>query len=118
MAEHNLFTPKDDITLEYGQTLLTEDLRSIASIKYPAIDFSTDSLSTKEIQVAINAISSAAIAAEEEATGKFTQYKFKKLSTWGEWKAGEKKQLDQFHQLQMYGKPIKCPPNVTVLQTH
>ena len=58
----------------------------------------------EEIRVVINAITSSAITDEEKAIGSFTRRKLKKLRTWPLWKAGEKKQLDQFDELGMYGK--------------
>ena len=72
MAECNLFTPKDDITTEFVHSLSIEDLQAITSIQYPKIDFTTNSLSTEEIEVAVNAISLSAIDPEEQAIGKFT----------------------------------------------
>jgi hypothetical protein len=47
-----------------------------------------------------------------------TQNKPRNLSTWDEWKAGEIKQLDQMHSLQMYGEPYKRPPDAIVLRLH
>ena len=67
------------------------------------------------MQVMINAISSNAIASEEQAIGTFTHRKSKQLNTWPEWNEGEFKQLDQFHELGMCGDPIPRPPNATVL---
>ena len=35
--------------------------------------------------------------------------KLKIMDIWDEWLAGERKQLNQFHNLQMFGKPILRP---------
>lgn len=42
----------------------------------------------------------------------------KQLDTWPLWEAGERKQLDQFHDLGMYGAPVPRPPNAIVLWQH
>ena len=58
----------------------------------------------------INAIQSKATTNEERALGFFTRRKLKKLSTWDEWKTGETKQINQFEDLQMFGKPVLLDP--------
>ena len=66
---------------------------------------SPEVISTKMIQLCINTLSSDAVTPEEEALGCFTQKKLQRLSTWDKWKAGETKQIDQFHFQGMFGKP-------------
>ena len=94
------------------------DLRSIASVRYPDLDFSEDSIPTEVVELAINAIRSDATTPEEQALGHFTRRKLRKLDTWDEWLAGERKQLDQFHTQQLYGKPVARPPDAIVLRPH
>ena len=57
------------------------------------------------IQLCMNTLSSDAVTPEEEALGYFTWKKLQRLLTWDEWKAGETKQIDQFHFQGMFGKP-------------
>ena len=75
-------------------------------------------MSTEQVGVFLNAIQSHAITPAEQALGRFTRRKLKKLDTWPEWRAGEHKQLDHFHSLQMYGKPVPKPRNAIVLRPH
>ena len=67
---------------------------------------------------AAHAIRSSHAAGEESALGSFTRRKLKHLPTWPEWLAGERKQLDHFHDLQMYGEPVPRPPDAIVLRQH
>ena len=58
---------------------------------------------------------------EEEALGYFMRKKLKNLSTWKEWKAGEKKQINQFMMQGMFGDPIYLvglPKNDIILCPH
>ena len=73
---------------------------------------------TDEVRLAVNAMSSQAIAAEEASIGNFTRRKLKKLSAWPLWEAGEHKQLNHFENLQMYGKPVAKPKNAIALRPH
>ena len=68
----------------------------------------------------INSITSDAITPAEQALGSFTRHRLKPLPTWPQWEAGERKQLDQFYDLQMFGLPIMRPntPNAIVLCSH
>ena len=50
-----------------------------------------EGISTEMIKLCINTLNSDAMTLEEEALEFFTQRKLKNLSTWKEWKAGEKK---------------------------
>ena len=72
------------------------------------------------ITLAINAINSKATTPEEQALGHFTRRKLRSLSTWNEWETGERKQLNQFEELQMFGEPIIPPndPNAIILRPH
>jgi len=40
------------------------------------------------------------------------------LSTWEQWRTGKHKQLDHFHDLKMYGEPVRKPPGAIVLRPH
>ena len=40
------------------------------------------------------------------------------MDTWKDWEAGERKQLNQFERLGMYGTPINRPKNAIVLRPH
>jgi hypothetical protein len=58
------------------------------------------------------------ITPEEQALSSFTHRKLKTLSTRdgpSGWLAVEKKQLDQFHNIKMFGPPVNPPKNATVL---
>ena len=57
---------------------------------YEGLDMSKEGISTKMIKLCINTLISDTMTPEEEALGYFTQNKFKNLSMWKEWKAGEK----------------------------
>ena len=52
----------------------------------------------------INLITSQAITPAEQALGKFTRCTLKTMETWNDWEAVERKQLNQFHNLQMFGE--------------
>jgi hypothetical protein len=72
----------------------------------------------ESIECMIQALQSEALTPEEQALGSFTRRKLKNLSTWPLWKEAEIKQLDQFHDLGMYGQPCKRPPGAIVLPPH
>lgn len=57
------------------------DLRDIASIRYPDLNFSKESIPTDIVELAINAIRSDATTPEELSLGRFTRFKLKRLST-------------------------------------
>ena len=67
---------------------------------------SEEGISTEMLKLCINTLNTDAMTPEEEALGYFTRTKLKNLSTWKEWKAGEKKQIDQFMMQGMFGNPI------------
>ena len=79
-----------------------------------------DILSMDMIELVIGAIQSQATTKEEQALGYFTRKKLKKLSTWNDWQKGERKQLNQFEALGMYGEPIDMPKegNPIILRPH
>ena len=57
------------------------------------------------IQLCINTLTSDVVTPKEEALGYFTRKKLQQLLTWDEWKAGEKKQINQFDFQGMFGTP-------------
>ena len=66
----------------------------------------------------IKALHSELITPEEQALTSFTHRKLKTLSTYDGptgWLATEKKQLDQFHNIKMFGPPVDPPRHATVL---
>ena len=99
-------------------SLAPGDVRHIAAIRFPDHDFSENNLPSDQLEFHLNAISSSATTTEEQALGRFTRRKLKKLATWSQWEAGERQQLDHFHDLQMYGKPCKPPANAIILRSH
>ena len=117
LFEHNLFKPNEPDE-EHTPELTVADVRAIAAIRHPDIDFSEEHLPTDEIEMIISAIQSHAITPAEQALGRFTRRKLRKLDTWPLWQAGERKQLDHFHALKMYGAPAPRPPGAIVLRPH
>ena len=118
LVEHDIFQPDAPEYAAPVAQLSLEDIRAIAAIRFPDIDFTDPSVSTEEIGVHINAIQSKSLTPEEEALGHFTRRKLKTLSTWPKWQAGERQQLDHFHSLGMYGSPVKRPADAIVLRPH
>lgn len=119
IQEHDIFQPELlDNESDHLPTLSVDTLRSIASIPFTNASFDPDHISSDLVQLVINAITSAALTPAEQALGSFTRRKLQKLDTWQEWRAGEHKQLDQFHALNMYGPPMPRPPNAIVLCQH
>jgi hypothetical protein len=60
------------------------------------------------IELVLEALQSEMITPEEQALTSFTRRKLKTLSTWdgpSGWLAAEKRQLDQFHNIKMFGPP-------------
>ena len=66
---------------------------------------SEEAIPTEVIKTIINTLNSDAITPEEQALGYYTRKKLKNLSTWDQWLAGEKKQIDQFTMQGMFGEP-------------
>lgn len=52
------------------------------------------------------------------ALGSFTRRKLKRLSTWPLWLAGERKQLEQFNDLRMFGESMLPTKDAMVLRIH
>jgi len=104
--------------VDHHHHLTLADVRCISASRYPHFDFSESSLSREEIEMVVQAIQSQAITPAEQAIGRFTRCKLRSLSTWEQWRAGEHKQLDHFHDLKMYGEPIRKPPGAIVLRPH
>ena len=94
-------------------------LQAIAALR-SSLDFSEDSILTDIMLTVIDSITSQAITPVEQALGKFTRCKLKNMDTWSDWEAGERKQLNQFHDLQMFGDDIERPleENAIILQSH
>jgi len=118
VAEHNIMEPSAVHDVDHQHQLLLADVHSISAICYPHLDFSESSISTKEMEMVTQAIQSQAITPAEQAVGRFTRRKLRSLSTWEQWRAGEHKQLDHFHDLKMHGEPVKRPPGANVLRPH
>ena len=93
--EHSWFTP-DGVPVQYVDAISSDyeyndtnnipnisipDLRDIASIRYPDLDFSEESIPTEVVQLAIIAICSDATTPEELLLGRFTRLKLKRLLT-------------------------------------
>ena len=120
--QKQLAPTEDDLAIVIP-TIDIQSLRAIARLhkrgnELLPLDAST--LPDEFILTVINAINSKATTPEEQAIGHFTRRKLKKLSTWNEWEAGERKQLDQFTDLQMFGEPIIPPndPRAIILRPH
>jgi len=118
VAEHNVMEPSAVPDIDHPHQLSLADVRCISAICYPHLDFSESSLSLEEMEMVIHAIQSQAITPAEQAIGRFTRRKLCSLSTWKQWRAGEHKQLDHFHDLKMYGEPVRKPPSAIVLRPH
>ena len=80
----------------HSLTFDMDTIRAIASIRYGDAITHQDA-SDEEINLWINTIGSDSTTPEEQALGRFTRRKLKKLANWNDWKAGEHKQLNQFH---------------------
>jgi len=118
VAEHNIMDPSDVPDADHHHQLTLADIRSISAVRYPHLDFSEASISTEEMEMVVQAIQSQAITPAEQAIGRFTRRKLQSLSTWDQWRAGKHKQLDHFHDLKMYGEPVRKPPGAIVLCPH
>ena len=86
--------PRENDFKEHEHTLLIDDIQAIAAIKpsqrHGNLDMSPEAIPTEMIQLCINTLASDAVTPEEEALEYFTRKKLKRLSTWDEWKVGEK----------------------------
>ena len=83
-------------------------LHAIAALR-TGLDFSEENIPTDIILTIINSVTSQAITLAELALGKFTYCKLKNMDTWNDWEACENKQLNQYHDLQMFGENMVCP---------
>ena len=91
-------------------TLDIQLLRAISKLRYPGSSFNTKYLPSDLLKFTIDTIRLSATTSEEDALGFFTRQKLKKLTTWDKWQQeGETKQLNQFHDLQMFEEPIALP---------
>lgn len=106
IAEHNIMQPSAILDNDHQHQLAVADVHSISAVRYLHLNFSEASKSTEEMEMAIQAIQSQAITSADQALGHFTCHKLKSLATWDQWRAGEHKQLDHFHDLKMYGQPV------------
>jgi len=118
VAGHNIMEPSAVPDVDHHHQLLLANVRCISAICYPHLDFSESSLSTEEMEMVIQAVQSQAITPAEQAIGRFTRRKLHSLSTREQWRAGEHKQLDHFHDLKMYGEPVRKPPGAIVLRPY
>ena len=74
------------------------------------LNFFEENLPIEIIQTATNFIISQSITAEKKPLTSFTYCKLKTSpSTWKDWEASERKQLNQLHGLQMFGQPNFYP---------
>ena len=95
-------------------------LRAISAFN-SGLDFSADNIFTDiMIMVIFNSVTSQAITPAEQAFVNFTYRKLKMMNTWSDTEAGERKQLNQFHDLQMFGDHMACPleENMGILWSH
>ena len=123
-AKLSPFQDVEDIEFEdvcdndYPQ-LAIGSLRAISALR-SGMDFSEESIPTDIMLTVINSITSQAITPAEQALGKFTRRKMENMDTCNDWEAGEHKQLNQFHDLQMFGEHMARPleENAVILQSH
>ena len=82
--------------------------------------FNEEHLPHDLVTATLNAIQSKSTTPAEQALGHFTRRKLKGLDTWNDWEAGERKQLTQFHDLQMFGAPVMMPKDrkTIILRPH
>ena len=97
--ENNIFIP-DPRETNSASSISVETLKSITKLRLDTTTFE-DEPSYEQIVLAINALRSTEVTPEEQALGRYTRRKLKTLDNWPKWLAGERKQLDQFHDLQM-----------------
>lgn len=118
VREHDLYAPAAFEDIDHNHALSIADVRAIASARFTDSDFSEHALSTQHITIALNAIRSQATTNDELSLGSFSRRKLRNLDTWPLWFAGERKQLDQFHALRMYGDPVRPPKGAIILRQH
>ena len=102
-AKLSLFQNVEDIEFEdicnadYPQLDIIS-LRAISDL-CTGLDFSEGSIPTDIMLTVINSNISQAIIPTEQALSKFTRRKLKNMDTWNDWEVGERKQLNQYHDL-------------------
>ena len=114
--EQNIFIP-DPRNDNSEASLNIDTLKSIALVRFGE-KYDDYNVSHEELVLYINALRSTETTPEEQALGHFTRRKLRTLANWPQWLAGERKQLDQFHELGMFGEPCKLPPNGILLRAH
>lgn len=114
--KHDIFVPNplDDNS---EASINIDSLKSIAKLRYNNLHDTLEP-TYKEIILTINALRSTEVTPEEQALGRHARRKLKTLENWPDWLAGERKQLDQFYDLQMCGEPCALPPNGILLRSH
>eukprot|EP00536_Pseudo-nitzschia_multiseries_P008477 jgi/Psemu1/20504/gm1.20504_g len=126
IIQKHLAPTEDDMAVDMAVAIPTIDIASLRAITRlhkagnSALSLDENSLSTETIELLIKAINSNATPPEEQALGHFTRRNVKPLSTWKDWEAGERKQLDQFEDLEMFGAPILYPKDrdAIILRPH
>jgi hypothetical protein len=108
LNEHDLDDLASRIAPDDGLTIGGDELRAIHALcsDHP---LSTHEITTDELDLMIHSIQSESVTDAERALGRFTRRKLRNLENWPLWKAAETKQLDQFHELGMFGAPIVPP---------
>ena len=117
------FAPTNADFKEHEHLIDIDDVQAIAFLQRTRketeeIDMLEKAIPTKMIKLIINTLNLDSIIPEEQALGYYTRKKLKKLSTWDEWFASEKQQIDQFMLQGMFGEPVDCvslPDNATIL---
>ena len=89
-------------------------IEAIAAL-FSSLDFSEGSISSDIIQTVVNSITLKAITLDEPALGEFSRCKLMNMDTWKDWIAGKQEQLNQFHDLQIFGEAILCPTQKRLL---
>ena len=82
------------------------------------LSFPPEYFPTELIHLTINAIQSKATTPEEKYLRHFTGINLKRLTTWYEWEQVEINQLNQMHELGIFGKPIYDLNNTIFLRPH
>jgi hypothetical protein len=116
LKELDIFSALD--SADDSDELLTLDaLRAIHRL-HTSDPVDCDDLTSSEIDLMISAIQSDAVTDAERALNSFTRRRLKTLDTWPLWHKNEVKQLDQFHELGMYGPPCYPPKDAILLSSH
>jgi hypothetical protein len=108
LHEHDLDDHTSHTAPNDGLTIGGDELRTIHAL-HSDHPFSTDEITTDELDLMIHSIQSESVTDAERALGRFARRKLRNLENWPLWKAAETKQLDQFHELGMFGGSY-CSP--------